>query len=147
MDEGDRTKAIVLRLVERVWNGHDLSVVDDLFSSDFDNGPGRPAGPAFVRAWHRETRESFPDLRYTVEEIVAEGSRVALRWTATGTQLGAFGPIPPTGRVAAYGGVHFFTVEGGRITDLWSLNDTFSKVAQLGAQVIPPGPGPVPDPT
>lgn len=64
-----------------------------------------------------------------------------LRWTATGTQRGAFGPIPPTGRVVTYAGVHVFTVEGEQITDLWSLNDTFAKVIQLGAEIRPPCPG------
>ncbi len=138
MSEGEQAKATVLRLVERLWNGHDLDLADELFPPDFDNGPGRPAGPAFVKEWHRSTRDSFPDLRYTVDEILAEGCRVALRWTATGTQRGPFGPIPPTGKVATYGGVHFFRVEDGRITALWAINDTFGKILQLGAEVVPP---------
>jgi predicted ester cyclase len=133
-------KSVVLMMVERLWNGHDLDFADDLFGPDFDNGAGRPPGPEWVKEWHRSTRESFPDLRYVVDEIVAEGKRVALRWTATGTQRGQFGPIPPTGKVANYAGVHFLTVEDDRVTDLWSINDTFGKVLQLGAELLPPNP-------
>ena len=90
--------------------------------------------------WHRSTRASFPDLRYDVDEVLVEGNRVALRWTATGTQQGQFGPIPPTGKVATYAGAHFLTVDNGRIAELWSINDTFGKVLQLGAELVPPRP-------
>jgi predicted ester cyclase len=84
MTESERAKAVVLRMVERLWNGHDLDVADDLFLPDFDNGRGNPRGPAFIKEWHRSTRESFPDLRYTIDELLAEGNCVVVRWTATG---------------------------------------------------------------
>jgi predicted ester cyclase len=125
-------------MVERLWNGHELDLADELFGPDFDSGRGRPPGPETVKEWHRSTRESFPDLSYEIDEILVQGNRVALRWTATGTQQGRFGPIPPTGKTATYAGAHFLTVEGGRITDLWSINDTFGKVLQLGAELKPP---------
>lgn len=136
MSEGN--KALVLRLVERIWNGHDLDLAEELFAADLANGLGRPSGPSSVKEWHRSTRETFPDLRYSVEEVLAEGNRVALRWTATGTQSGWFGPIPPTGKAVTYAGVHFFTIEDGRIADLWAINDTFGKILQLGAELVPP---------
>jgi len=52
-------------------------------------------------------------------------------------QHGPFGPVPPTGKVATYTDVHFFTVDEGRITDPWAKNDTFNKVFQLGAELVP----------
>ena len=140
MTEGERAKATVRRLVEMVWNGHDLDLADEIFPPDFDNGPGNPSGPAFVKEWHRSTRDSVPDLRYAVDEILADGNRVALRWTATGTQHGQFGPVPPTGKAVTYTGVHFLTVKDGRITALWSINDTFGKILQLGVELAPPTP-------
>lgn len=75
-----------------------------------------------------------------MDELLADGCRVALRRTVTGTRAGRFGPIPPTGRVATYAGVHFLTEEDGRITYLWSLNDTFDKVLRLGGELVPPQP-------
>ncbi len=126
-------------MVEQLWNRGDLSVADALFPPEFDNGPGREPGPAFVREWHRSTAESFPDLRYEIDELVADDEgRVAFRWTATGTQRGQFGPIPPTGKRATYEGAHFVAVADGKITRLWSINDTFGKMQQLGATVVPP---------
>ncbi len=130
---------LVRGVVDELWNGGRPDVADELFGADFDNGPARPPGRAYVRQWHEENRQSFPDLRYTVEECLVDGDRLALRWTATGTQLGQFGPIPPTGRTVTYAGAHFLALTGGRITGLWSINDTFGKVLQLGA-TLPPKP-------
>jgi len=110
-----------------------------LFADDFDNGPARPPGPAFVKQWHLSTAASFPDLRYEIDEIVADARGcVAFHWTATGTQDGAFGPIPATGRTVTYEGAHFVRVESQRIVTLWSISDTFGKIQQLGAQLVPP---------
>ncbi len=142
MSDEDQARAIVVRMVEEIWNGGNVDLVDDIFPTDFDNGPGRTPGTNFIKAWHRSTRESFPDLRYTVDELLADQNRVVLGWTATGTQRGPFGPIPPTGNTATYSGVHFLTVAGGKITNLWSINDTFGKVLQLGAELVPPQPVP-----
>lgn len=136
--KGGDPRSVVERMVEGLWNGHQLVLAEKLFPPDFDNGPGRPPGPEWIKDWHRSTRESFPDLRYTIDEVLVDGERVALRWTATGTQLGQFGPIPPTGKVATYAGAHFLTVRAGQIVDLWSINDTFGKVIQLGAELVPP---------
>jgi steroid delta-isomerase-like uncharacterized protein len=138
MDGENQARALVLRMVDEIWNRGNLDLVDEIFPADFDNGPGRPPGTDSIKAWHQSTWESFPDLHYTVDELVAEQQRVVLRWTATGSQLGPFGPIPPTGKTATYCGVHFFTVVDGKITDLWSINDTFGKVLQLGAEMVPP---------
>ena len=140
MSEAAPAASVVRRMVDEVWNDRDLSVVDALFAPDFDNGPGLPPGPEGVRTWHRSTWDSFPDLRYQLEAMIAQGSEVAIRWTATGTQRGQFGPIPPTGRTITYAGAHFLTVEDGRITRLWSINDTFGKVLELGAELVPPDP-------
>jgi predicted ester cyclase len=135
----EAAEATVVRMVEELWNRRDLKVADELFPAGFDNGPGRGPGPEFVKEWHRSTAESFPDLRYEIDQLVAgDDGNVAFRWTATGTQLGQFGPIPPTGRTATYQGAHFVFVAEGRITRLWSINGTFAKVQQLGATVVPP---------
>jgi predicted ester cyclase len=125
-------------MVQELWNERRLEVADELFPADFDNGADRPRGPDGVKQWHCETATAFPDLHYVVDEMVVAGRRVALRWTATGTQEGAFGPIPPTGRRVTYQGAHFLTVDGGRVMAVWSINDTFGKCLQLGATLLPP---------
>lgn len=73
-------------MVDALWNRRDIVVAGDLFADDFDNGPARPPGPAFSKQWHLSTAASFPDLRYKIDEIVADARGcVAFHWTATGT--------------------------------------------------------------
>jgi SnoaL-like polyketide cyclase len=132
------TRDIVLRLVAEVWNG-DGDTADQLVD------PGCPGlggtGPAAVVAWHRDRRTAFPDLHYDVVDLVVEGERAVLRWRAEGHQRGDFGPLPATGRAVAYDGASFVTVRGALVVDVWSVNDLFGLVTQLGATVVPPAEG------
>ena len=84
-------------------------------------------------------RTAFPDVRFEVHEIVAEGDVVACRSTMTGTHLGPSGaraPRPgPDGRQVRVAHMHFFRYEDGRVTDLWHLWDTPGLARQLGARL------------
>jgi predicted ester cyclase len=87
----------------------------------------------FVGTW----RESFPDWHSTFEELIAEGDRVAERWTGRGTHLGELQGIPPTGkRVEAPGSV-FYRIAGGKIVELRASFDMMGLMQQLGALVNP----------
>jgi hypothetical protein len=130
----------VRRFVADVWNGGREESAYDLV------GPTCPGlggvGPDATIAWHRDRRASFPDLRYRVVDLVVSGDRAALRWRAAGTQVGAFGPVPPTGQVVSYSGATFLRFDDvGRIADVWSVNELFGLLQQLGVQVLPPGTG------
>lgn len=103
-----------------------------------------PRGPAGVRAWHESAGKTFPDLRYEILDIVCDREgHAAFRWKAIGTHRGDFGPVPPTSRLIEYEGARFITVRGGKIVDLWSINDTFGKLQQMGVEFVPGDP---PDP-
>jgi predicted ester cyclase len=102
--EPDDPRELVRALVRNVWNMQDLSFADDVFPPDWPTGSGLPDGPEGVRAWVRADHESFPDVRYEIEDVIVEGDLAVLRWSASGTQLGAFGPIPPTGRFVSWTG-------------------------------------------
>ena len=77
----------------------------------------------------RRTRGVFPDLHVTVEDTVAQGDRVALRWTARGTHDAEWAGIPATGRRVTYGGIDLYRFEDGRIREWWR-NDDFAYLAQ-----------------
>jgi steroid delta-isomerase-like uncharacterized protein len=125
------------RLVERVWHALDTEAAHGLIAPDCPGLDG--SGPEAVLAWHHDRRAAFPDLTYVVDDVVAASGHAAIRWTATGHQEGAFGPVPPTGREATYSGATFLTFDAqGRIADVWSVNDLFGLVQQLGARVLPP---------
>jgi len=70
--------------------------------------------------------------------MVAQESRVALHWRASGHQDGDFGPIGPSGKAVSYDGVTFLRIHQGLIIEVWSTNDLFGLIEQLGAELRPP---------
>ena len=96
----DEHKALVRRFEEEAWNRRNPPVVDALFAPDYV--AHLPGVPPLDRAGHRDFiaafQVAFPDGRSTTEDLLAEGDRVAWRWTFRGTQRGEFQEIPPTGK-------------------------------------------------
>ncbi|MFI9641827.1 ester cyclase [Micromonospora sp. NPDC051925] len=130
-------EAVARRFVADVWNAGREESAYELVADECPGLGG--AGPAAVLAWHRERRAAFPDLRYKLVDVVATGERVALRWRAAGTQAGQFGPVPPTGQVVSYSGATFLRFDtAGRIVDVWSVNELFQLLQQLGVEMLPP---------
>ncbi|MFJ6195799.1 ester cyclase [Micromonospora sp. NPDC092111] len=130
-------EAVARRFVADVWNAGREESAYELVAADCPGLGG--TGPAAMLAWHRDRRAAFPDLRYKLVDVVAAGDRVALRWRAAGTQAGRFGPVPPTGQVVSYSGATFLRFDPtGRIVDVWSVNELFQLLQQLGVEMLPP---------
>lgn len=128
------------RFVADVWNGEREESVYDLVAADCPNTFGN--GPEGHLAWHRDRRVAFPDVRYEIVDVVAADDRAVVRWHATGTQLGEFGPVPPTGRKVSYNGVTFLYFDADRkIAEVWSVNELFQVLQQLGVEFVPPPAG------
>ncbi|TDC39075.1 hypothetical protein E1211_05260 [Micromonospora sp. 15K316] len=131
------TEAAARRLVSDVWNAGREESAYELIAPECPGLGG--TGPEATLAWHRDRRAAFPDLRYKIVDLVATGDRAAVRWRAAGTQVGPFGPVPPTGRVVSYSGASFLRFDAsGRIVDVWSVNELFQVLQQLGVEMIPP---------
>jgi steroid delta-isomerase-like uncharacterized protein len=99
------------------WNAHDVDRLVALYAPDYlgiDVGRPMPErGPQGARERFEWYVGAFPDLRFTVEEPIAQGSQAAVVWTATGTHRARLMNIPPTGRAVSVRGVSVLTVEGG----------------------------------
>ncbi|MCS7002911.1 MAG: ester cyclase, partial [Dehalococcoidia bacterium] len=96
----EERKAVVQTFYARVVNGGDYDAVYELLSDDFvnhDQSPAMPPGREGVARFFRMLREGFPDLRYDVHLYLVDGDKVADRGVATGTHLGVYAGIPPTG--------------------------------------------------
>ncbi len=124
---------------ERMFHQGDLDYVDEVLGRDSVDHQ-EPAGASFCDHLKQvvvSMRTAFPDVRFEVHEIVAEGDVVACRSTMTGTHLGRLELVPPgldpTGRQVRVAHMHFFRYEDGRVTDLWHLWDTPGLARQLGA--------------
>ena len=131
----EENKALVERFVEEFWNEGNTSTADELMAPDakIHLPSGEVVNPDEAKGFAARWRESFPDWHSTFEELVAEGDRVAERWTGRGTHQGELQGIPPTGkRVEAPGSV-FYRIVDGKIVELWGQLDMMSLMQQLGA--------------
>ena len=126
-------KALVLRFVEEFWSGGNLAAADALMAPDVVIHQPDVGGIAGLKAFNIALRAAFPDWHSTPEELIAEGGRVAERWTGRGTHQGAFQGIPPTGRRVAVPGVVFYRIADGRIAEFRGSFDLLSMLRQLGA--------------
>jgi steroid delta-isomerase-like uncharacterized protein len=82
--------------------------------------------------------KAFPDIHYTINDMVAEGERIATRWTLRGTHLGEFFGIAATGNSVSVEGIHILRFVEGQIVECWEVWDQLSMLRQLGT--VPPKP-------
>jgi predicted ester cyclase len=120
----EENKAIVRRLIEEVINEGHLEATDELFSAQMAEA---------ARDWVGAFRTSFPDVRMKTVELLAESNTVVGRFKCSGTHLGEWREHPPSGRrFEDVDEVYFFRLQGGRIVDSWGIEDTVSRLDQLG---------------
>ncbi len=136
----EQNKALACRYLEAIDRG-DLAALDQILSPDYCyHLPGSPE--PLDRERHRQFLTTFydacPDLSHTVEDMIAEGDRVATRATDRGTQQGELMGIPPTGKPFTITGINIVRVAGGRIVEEWVVFDQLSMLQQLG---VVPAPG------
>jgi steroid delta-isomerase-like uncharacterized protein len=127
-------KAVVLRSEAELWSKGNLAVADELYSPNFVCHfiLGREwRGVEGIKAAVQSHRTSFPDWNERVDDIIAEGNRVAIRITSTGTQLGKFEGLAPTGRKITIQEFHIFRLSGGKIVEQWGMPDVQSLMTQL----------------
>lgn len=136
-------KAMLRRGFEEGVNRGNFAVVDELIGPSYVNHSFPDArGPEGFKQVIGMFRSAFPDICVTVEEMIAEGEKVATRGTWRGTQRGAFMGIPPTGRQITVSYSDFWRIENGKAVENWVQMDLLGLMQQLG--VIPaPGAAPV----
>jgi len=98
---------------------------------DHDAPPALGQGPESVLKWRAMVDRSFPDLRVVLDDVVAEGDRVAVRATWHGTHRGEFMGIPATQRAVKFSGMVIFRVAGGQIVERWATLDRLELTKQL----------------
>ena len=133
----EENKALVRRFVEEFWNEGNMSAADELMAVDAEIH--MPTGELVdldgLKGFAGAFRGSFPDWHSTFEELIAEGDRVAERWTGRGTHQGELQGIPPTGKHVEVPGSVFYRIVGGKIVEFRGQLDMMSLMQQLG--VIP----------
>jgi predicted ester cyclase len=136
----ERNKAIVHRLFE-VWNTGNLDAIEELYAADYvaDYRPyaalrhGYDAIKGMVQCAH----VAFPDYHEELEEMIAEGDKVVVRLTITGTQLGQWGPLPPTGKPVRFEEIVILRFIDGKVVEQRGLPDNLAALRQLGVVPTP----------
>ena len=133
-------KEIVRRLAEEPWRGN-YDVIDEHVATDYvGHDPATPSpirGPAGFREFVKTYQDAFRDARVTVEEQLAEGDRVATRWSARGIHEGEIMGIPPTGKETTVTGITISRLKDGKVAEDWLNWDALGMLVQLGAIQIP----------
>ena len=135
----EENKAVLHRLAEEIFNKGNISVVDEIIAPDYVfHGPVgmEYKGPEGFKQMVTMYRNAFPDLHMTVEDMVAEGDKVAHRLTIRGTHKGELMGIAPTGKQVTITGIIIVRFVGGKEVEAWSTMDLLGMMQQLG--VAPP---------
>jgi steroid delta-isomerase-like uncharacterized protein len=125
MESEGKNRAIALRWMDEIWNQRRDEVIDELMHADAVGHMegGDADGPEGFRRARAEFLDALPDLRIDVEDSVAEGDQVVLRWRVTGTHLGSGLGIPPSGRAVQARGMSWFRFRDGRMAEGWDSWD------------------------
>jgi len=134
---------IVRRIYDKLWNERRLEVADEIIAdgaTNYDTGLlPMPFGPEEMKDTVRMVTAAFPDNLHEVEEVIAEGNRIVLRCTLTGTHEGPFMGIPPTGRKIEVNEIHIYRLENGKAVEHRAGRDDLGAMRQLGviADAVP----------
>jgi predicted ester cyclase len=137
----EQNKAIVRKYTE-LTNARDLDGAFAHFSPSFvDHAvrPGMPPGIQGTRLFFNMMFTAFPDLRATIQDIIAEGDKVVDRMTCEGTHQGMFMGTPPTGKRVKWSFIDINRIVDGKVVEHWAEVDTMSIMQQLG--LVPPPSG------
>ena len=131
----EENRAIVRRYRLEMLGEGNLDVADEIFpdqfvlhAEDFD--------PEKFKQLETMWRNAFPDLQFTIEDMVAEGDRVVERFTGQGTHKGSLFGIAPTGKQVSVSGIYIHRIVDGRIVEIWGVLDALGLLEQIG--VVPP---------
>jgi predicted ester cyclase len=123
MSSPNANKALVRRVFEEVIPAGDQATMRELFTADFldhDPLPGQPPGADGAEYVVSTMHTAHPDLRFTIDDLIAERDRVTIRWTLRGTNTGPLFGREPTGRPVEYAAIVIFRVADGRIAERWA---------------------------
>lgn len=132
-------KTLVQRWFVEVWNKGRAAVIHEMLADDavvHGLGPDLRGAADFQR-FHSAYRDAYPDVTIEIEDLVAEGDIVAVRWSASGTHQGDGLGFPATGKQVQFSGMTFVRVADGKLAEGWNNFDQLGMFHQLGVVNLP----------
>ena len=132
--------ALVRRAIDEIWNQGVFDAADALFAPAYVNHggliPDLVRGPEAIKVGVALYRTAFPNFQVIVDDLIAEGETVVLRWTARNAPPGAWAGRVPAGQRGQVTGITRVHLVGGQIAESWTRWDRVGALVQLG--IIPP---------
>ena len=137
----EQNKALIRRLIEELFNKGNTGIVGEIFAPDFVDHeqlpPGIPSGREGVKVLTTMMRSAFPDFKATIHDILADGDKVVIRMTWSGTQKGEWMGVPATGKRVSFGVIDIIRIANGKLVEHWGQMDSMGLMQQLGAIPAP----------
>lgn len=123
---GQENKAVARRYLEEVLSKGNLAVVDELVATNYvghSTTAPEVKGPEGLKQRATQLRTAFPDIQFTIDDMVAEGDKVATRTTFHGTHKGEYRGVAPTGKAVTVTGIGILRIANGKIQEGWLNTD------------------------
>ena len=135
----EENKRTVRRIIEEIFLRRDIAAADELLTEDFTphTWGQMPPGRDGVKEAITRVSEGISDARMQIEDVIAEGDRVAVRLTSSARHSGEFMGMPASGKRYEIGEIHIFRLRDGRVAEHWHQADFLGMMRQLG--VLPGG--------
>jgi steroid delta-isomerase-like uncharacterized protein len=143
-DQLQKNVDTIQRFLDETVNKKNLAANDKLTTADFVERwvpPGFPEGRDATKTFFAMVLSAFPDLTYEVEDVIAQGDRVAVRIVWRGMQTGEFMGYSPSGKRVTLNGIEWMRMGDGRIAEHWGVEDDLGMMQQLGLVSLPGGEG------
>jgi len=128
----EQNKTLARRFYDEILNGRRMDFADEILSPEYVDHSAAGPGLENFKQYFSMITSVFPDIKVTVEDLLADDDKVAVRLTVHGTQLGSFRGFPPVGRQATWTGMDIIHISDGRIIERWSERDFLNMLLQLG---------------
>ena len=132
----EETRAIARRWIDEIWDKPNEAAFNELLADNFSYtypDPGMPPDLEGYKQGVLNAHASFPDLRFTAEDMVVEGNKASVYWVGHGTHKGNFYGVPPTGKTVTMEGISIIDIAGGKIVKEVAYMNMMEMMQQVGA--------------
>jgi steroid delta-isomerase-like uncharacterized protein len=132
-------KVLIRRWFEEVWNRGRAAAIDEMLTGQAQiHGLGpQPMNVNAFKQFHTQYRSAFPDVRIQVDDVIAEGDKVAVRWSGTGTHQGDSLGFAASGNAVRFTGMTIARIENGKLVEGWNVFDRLGMLQQCGVVNLP----------
>lgn len=134
-DQEQKNTELTRQFMEEVLNKGNMQFLDEHTADNFVEHnliPGQPPGKEGMKKWLADWRAAFPDMHFTVDDIIAKGDLVVVRSTVTGTHKGPFMGAPPTNKPFKFEAIDIVRIVDGKQTEHWGQADAIGMMTQIG---------------